>query len=78
MTGCKTPQATKVTDRVKAHLPSQYQPGQHSPEDKPQSRPGAVLYRSGSHRAHRYGLANNQDLSMTLQQIAMAKSSVLF
>jgi outer membrane protein TolC len=25
MTGCKTPQSTKVTDRVKADLPSQYQ-----------------------------------------------------
>lgn len=78
MTGCKTPQSTKVTDRVKADLPSQYQPdslagGQATltPWKQFFTDPALIALIDTA-------LANNQDLSITLQQIAMAKSNVLF
>ena len=78
MTGCKTPQATNMTDRVKMQIPSHFQ--QDSVDDghvtitpwKQYFTDPALLSLIDT------ALTNNQDLRMTLQQIVMAKSSVLY
>jgi multidrug efflux system outer membrane protein len=78
MTGCKTPQATVVTDSVKSQLPSRFQQDSAAvghatvtPWRQFFTDPTLVALVDTA-------LTNNQDLRMTLQQIAMAKSNVLY
>lgn len=79
MTGCKTPQATVVNDRVKAQLPSQYQHDSITTGGHATVTPWRQFFTDPTLVALiDTALANNQDLSMTLQQIAIAKSSVLY
>ena len=76
--GCKTPHATSMTDRVKSQLPAHYQSdsvvGTHAgitPWRQFFSDPILIALIDTA-------LANNQDLKITLQQIAIAKSNVLY
>ncbi len=78
MTGCKTPQATNVTDNVKMQLPSQFRKDSvvegHAtltPWKQFFTDPYLVALIDTA-------LVNNQDLKITIQQIAMAKSNVLY
>jgi multidrug efflux system outer membrane protein len=78
MTSCKTPQGTTITDRVKAQMPSHFQSDSTSagaatvtPWRQFFTDPALVALIDTA-------LANNQDLKMTLQQIAIAKSGVLY
>lgn len=78
LVGCKTPQATLPQDPVKATLPTQYQADSlalpHSsltPWRQFFTDPTLVALIDTA-------LTNNQDLRITLQQIAVAKSDVLY
>lgn len=78
LASCKTPQMTQMTDRVKMQMPSQFQQdsvaGGHAtvtPWKQFFTDPALVALIDTA-------LANNQDLRITLQQIAMAKSNVLY
>ena len=78
MTGCRTPQVTTTTDRVKAQLPTQYvqdsTAGTHAT-----ITPWRQFFTDPALAALiDTALTNNQDLRITLQQIAMAKSNVLY
>lgn len=78
MTSCKTPQATNMTDRVKLQLPSKFQ------KDSVAGTTATVTpwrqFFSDPALASLIdtALVNNQDLRMTIQQIAIAKSGVLY
>jgi NodT family efflux transporter outer membrane factor (OMF) lipoprotein len=78
MTGCKTPQATNMTDRVKMQIPSHFQ--QDSVDDGHVTITPWKQYFTDPSLISLIdtALTNNQDLRMTLQQIVMAKSSVLY
>jgi multidrug efflux system outer membrane protein len=78
LASCKTPQMTQMTDRVKMQMPSQFQQdsvvGGHAtvtPWKQFFTDPALAALIDTA-------LANNQDLRITLQQIAMAKSNVLY
>ncbi len=78
MMSCKTPQVTMTTDNVKMQMPSRFQQdsvaGNHAmvtPWKQFFTDPTLVSLIDTA-------LANNQDLRITLQQIAMAKSNVLY
>jgi outer membrane protein, multidrug efflux system len=78
MTGCKTPQATTMTDRVKMQMPSHFQ---HDSVDSGHAAvtPWRQFFTDSTLISLiDTALVNNQDLRITLQQIAMAKSSVLY
>lgn len=80
MTACRTPQATVVTDNVKSRMPSQF------PKDSVADSQNAVTVTPWRQfftdpslvSLIDTALVNNQDLRITLQQIAMAKSNVLY
>ena len=77
MTSCKTPQATKMTDNVKLQLPSKFQ------KDSVAGTTATITpwrqFFSDPALASLIdtALVNNQDLRITIQQIAIAKSGVL-
>ncbi len=78
ITGCRTPQATDLKDSVKAQLPSSFmQDSIHNgnatitPWRQFFTDPALISLIDTA-------LANNTDLRITLQQIAMAKSNVLY
>jgi multidrug efflux system outer membrane protein len=78
LTGCKTPQATTMTDRVKAQLPTQYVQDSIA-VGKATITPWRQFFTDPALVALiDTALANNQDLRITLQQIAMAKSNILY
>lgn len=78
-TGCKTPQATSVVDNVKAQLPSQFQQQDSVASGVATVTPWQQFFTDPSLVSLiDTALANNQDLSITLQQIAIAKSGVLY
>ena len=84
LTGCKTPQATNLADRTRMQLPAQFT------KDSVQAQGDASVSKSAVTPWRQFftdpllvslidtALLSNQDLRMTLQQIAVAKSSVLF
>lgn len=78
MTSCRTPQTSTMTDRLKAQLPTQFQ------QDSVVSGHASITpwreFFTDSTLVSLIdtALANNQDLRITLQQIAIAKSSVLY
>src|SRR5574344_2883843 len=84
LTGCKTPQATNLADRTRMQLPAQFT------KDSVQAQSDASVSKSAVTPWRQFftdpllvslidtALLSNQDLRMTLQQIAVAKSSVLF
>ena len=78
MTSCKTPQATRMDDAVKMHLPSRFQ--QDSVDNGHATITPWKQFFTDSTLVSLIdtALINNQDLRMTLQQIAIAKSSVLY
>src|SRR5574344_474683 len=83
LTGCKTPQATNVTDQVKALLPTQYrQDGMdtcHAVNAITTITSWRQIFTDPQLVALiDTALTNNQDLKMTLQQIAIAKSDLLY
>jgi multidrug efflux system outer membrane protein len=76
--GCKTPQTTKITDNVKEQMPSHFQEdsvsGLHA-----MTTPWQQFFTDSSLVSLiDTALSNNQDLRITLQQIVMAKSNVLY
>src|SRR5574344_2682895 len=78
MNGCKTPQMTKMPDRVKAEIPTHFQQdsvvGGHAV-----SAPWQQFFTDSTLISIiDTALTNNQDLRITLQQIVMAKSNVLY
>ena len=75
---CKTPQATVQGDSVKSALPIHYQ-GDSAQSSKPSIVPWKQFF-TDPHLVTLIdtALANNQDLRITLQQIAMAQSDVLY
>ena len=78
ITGCKTPQATSMTDRVKAQLPSRF-PQDSVTGETSVATPWRQFFTDPSLISLiDTALTNNQDLRITLQQIAMAKSNVLY
>lgn len=87
LTACKTPQATVQQDMVKAQLPAQFAGGaetQGAQGDAQTPSASAVtpwrqFFTDPTLVALiDTALANNQDLRITLQQIAVAKSQVLY
>ena len=78
MTGCRTPQISTMADRLKAQLPTQFQ--QDSVDNGHASlTPWREFFTDSSLVSLiDTALVNNQDLRITLQQIAIAKSSVLY
>ena len=78
LTACRTPQVTNTTDQVKAQLPSNYR------QDSLTSGHATVTPWKQFFTDPILGslidsaLKNNQDLRITLQQIAIAKSNVLY
>ena len=78
ITGCKTPQSAKVTDQVKAQLPSQFSQDSVVGVHATVSHWQQFFTDSALVSLIDTALANNQDLRITLQQIAMAKSNVLY
>src|SRR5574344_957633 len=78
MMGCKTPQATNVKDRVKDQMPSHFREDSVA-EGHATVTPWRQFFTDPTLVALvDTALTNNQDLRMTLQQIAMAKSNVLY
>jgi multidrug efflux system outer membrane protein len=77
-TGCKTPQVTTINDHVKAQLPSSFHQDSVA-EGQATVTPWQQFFTDPSLTALiDTALNNNQDLRITLQQIAMAKSNVLY
>jgi NodT family efflux transporter outer membrane factor (OMF) lipoprotein len=78
MTGCSTPRSTTITDRLKTQLPAQFQ--RDSVVNKHASlTPWREFFTDSSLVSLiDTALVNNQDLKITIQQIAIAKSSVLY
>lgn len=78
MNGCKTPQMTKMPDRVKAEIPTHFQ--QDSVVNgHAVSAPWQQFFTDSTLISIiDTALTNNQDLRITLQQIVMAKSNVLY
>jgi multidrug efflux system outer membrane protein len=78
MAGCKTPQATSITDSVKARMPQHFEQ-QDSTTSHATITPWKEFFTDPALAALiDTALVNNQDLRITLQQIAMAKSNVLY
>src|SRR5574344_91520 len=78
MTGCKTPQATKMNDNVRMQLPSMFQHDSVA-DTHATIVPWRQLFTDKTLTSLiDTALANNQDLRITVQQIAMAKSNVLY
>ena len=78
MAGCKTPQVTNMADHIKSQMPSQFQndsiTGNHvniTPWQEFFTDPALVSLIDTA-------LTNNQDLRITLQQIAIARNNVLY
>jgi multidrug efflux system outer membrane protein len=78
MCSCKTPQATIVNDRVKQQMPSQFQHDSLSSESATITPWRQFFTDPALVSLIDTALVNNQDLSITLQQIAVAKSGVLY
>jgi multidrug efflux system outer membrane protein len=78
MCSCKTPQATIVNDRVKQQMPSQFQHDSISSESATITPWRQFFTDPALVSLIDTALVNNQDLSITLQQIAVAKSGVLY
>lgn len=78
MASCKTPQATRMDDAVKMHLPSRFQQDSVDNEHATITPWKQFFTDSTLVSLIDTALTNNQDLRMTLQQIAIAKSSVLY
>lgn len=78
MMGCKTPQATSVKDNVKTQMPLHFDKDSVA-EGHATITPWRQFFSDSNLVALiDTALANNQDLKMTLQEIAMAKSNVLY
>lgn len=78
MMGCKTPQATIVKDNVKTQMPLHFDKDSVA-EGHATITPWRQFFSDSNLVALiDTALANNQDLKMTLQEIAMAKSNVLY
>ena len=78
VTGCKTPQVSNMTDHVKEQIPSKF-----CEDSVAESRAAVTPWRQFFTDPTLVSLIdtaliNNQDLRMTLQQIAIAKSNVLY
>lgn len=78
MMGCKTPQATSVKDNVKTQMPLHFDKDSVT-EGHATITPWRQFFSDSNLVALiDTALANNQDLKMTIQEIAMAKSNVLY
>src|SRR5574344_300720 len=78
MMGCKTPQATNVKDRVKDQMPSHFREDSVA-EGHATVTPWRQFFTDENLVALiDTALTNNQDLKITLQQIAMAKNNILY
>lgn len=78
VTSCKTPQATQTTDKVKLQMPTRFQQDSLS-AGKATVTPWREFFTDPSLVSLiDTALVNNQDLRITLQQIAMSKSNILF
>lgn len=79
---CKTPQATKTTDLVRSQLPARFltdSTAETSATEHTDITPWRQFFTDPVLTALiDSALANNQDLSITLQQIAIAQSGVLY
>lgn len=78
LAGCKTPQATDIKDKVKEQMPTHFKQDSVA-ETQASVTPWREFFTDKTLVALiDTALANNQDLKITLQQIAMAKSNVLY
>lgn len=78
MTSCKTPQVTNMIDRVKMQIPISYQQDSIVGE-KATITPWQQFFTDPFLISLiDTALINNQDLKMTLQQVAIAKSGILY
>lgn len=77
ITSCKTPQATSVTDRVKMQMPTHFEQDSAANVTSASTQWKSFFTDPALVTLVDTALANNQDLRMTLQEIAMAKSNVL-
>lgn len=83
MAACKTPQATTATGSATLHLPKAYQPATDTVASGAAQHGSIIPWRRFFTDATLEALIDtalnrNQDLKITLQQIAVAKSGVLF
>lgn len=79
LAGCKTPQATTLTDSVKKQLPQHFGADSTAEGNAPTLTPWRQFFTDPALVSLiDTALANNQDLRITLQQIAIAKSNVLY
>ena len=73
VSSCKTPQATQVNSRTRLQLPTQYNGDTLTEKTTPTS--WKMFFTDPQLKALiDSALVNNQDLKITLQQIAVAKS----
>lgn len=78
VTGCKTPQVSNMTDHVKDQIPSKFREDSVA-ESRATVTPWRQFFTDPTLVSLiDTALINNQDLRMTLQQIAIAKSNVLY
>jgi len=78
MTGCKTPQVSTMTDHVKMQMPSHFQQDSVAAGHATVTPWKQFFTDSSLISLIDTALTNNQDLRITLQQIVMAKSNVLY
>lgn len=78
MNSCKTPQATTTTDNIKMQMPQRFQQDSTTTEHATVTPWKQFFTDPKLISLIDTALINNQDLRMTLQQIAMAKSNVLY